>query len=656
MHEGNNFLHDLENLMAERGGSSLKKLYLLSVLAAAISLPATAVAFPFSAAAVAYAAAGGPVYQSRAEIPEAYKWRLDHIYPSVQDWEKDVARAEKLARAFTRHQGKLGSSAAAMANAFRDLVELMRIRDKAYVYANLSLDVNAANPDAQSLADRAEKMHALVAEKTAWVRPEIAAIPDARLKRMLADKNLAPYRKAVEEMIRTKPHSLSAEMEEMLAKTQALGSSPSNIYNMLSKDVKFPSIRNEKGEEVPLTRANFVTYLKSKDRRVRQDAFKAFYNSLLNFQDSFAQILGAKVKADNFYAEVRHYKSALEASLTPNNIPAKVYDELIETVNRHLPLLHRYISLKKKMLGVDELHMYDMYVPVVEADSRYIPFEEARQMVLDGLKVLGDDYVSILAEGMEDGWVDVFSTEDKCSGAYQWGAYDTHPYVLLNYQGTLDDVFTLAHEMGHAMQSYFTNKKQPYFTSDYPTFTAEVASTMNETLLFKNMYGKAKTKEQKMYLLNQYLEGFRSTLFRQTQFAEFEKAIHEREQAGESLNAEAIKKIYLDINKKYYGGDAVSDAEIAMEWARIPHFYNHRYYVYQYATSFAAAQALARQIFEEGEPAVKRIRSTFLEAGSSVPPIEVLKAAGVDMSSSRPIEEAMGVFADALSELEKLVN
>jgi oligoendopeptidase F len=561
-----------------------------------------------------------------------------------------------MARAFTRHQGKLGSSAAAMAKAFDDLVALMRISDKAYVYANMSLDVNTANPDLQSLADRAEKMYTLVSEKTAWVQPEIVAIPDARLKSLLADKSLAPYKQVVEEMIRTKPYSLSAEMEEMLAKSQTLGSSPANIYEMLSKDVKFPSVKNEQGEEVPLNRANFVTYLESKDRRVRQDTFKAYYGSLLNFQDSFAQILGAKVKADNFYAEVRNYKSALEASLTPNNIPTKVYDELIDTVNDHLPLLHRYISLKKKMLGVDELHMYDIYVPIVEADSRYIPIEEGKQMVLEGLEAMGDDYVSVLAEGMEGGWVDVFSTDDKRSGAYQWGAYDTHPYVLLNYQGTLDDVYTIAHEMGHAMQSYFTNKKQPYINSNYPTFTAEVASTMNETLLFKSMYAEAETKEEKMYLLNQYLENFRSTLFRQTQFAEFEKAIHEREQAGESLNAEAIKKIYLDINKKYYGVDMVSDEEIAMEWARIPHFYNYRYYVYQYSTSFAAAQALAKQILEEGEPAVERIRSKFLEAGSSAPPIEVLKAAGVDMSTSRPIEEAMEIFEETLNELEKLVN
>lgn len=635
----------------------MKKHVFASITAIAIALSTVSGPFiPYSSPAVAFAAEVAPVYKNRSEIPNQYKWKLDHIYSSVKEWEKDVAKVEEMAKAFTKHQGKLGNSAASLLQAFEDYEAMMRINDKAYVYANMALDVNSANSELQDLADRAEKMYTLVSEKTSWIQPEMVTIPDAKMKSLLADKSLAPYKLVIEDMLRTKPHSLSKEMEELLAKSSPLGSAPNNIYGMLSKDVRFPTIKDEKGQEVQLTRANFISYMESKDRRVRQDAFKAYYSSLLNFQDSFAQTLAAKVKSDNFYASVRNYKSALEASLTPNNIPTKVYDELIETVNDNLPLMHRYISLKKKMLGVDELHMYDIYVPIVESDDEYIPFEEGKKMVVDGLKAMGDDYVSVLADGMEAGWVDVYSTDDKRSGAYQWGAYDTHPYVLLNYQGTLDDVSTIAHEMGHAMQSYYTNKNQPYITSDYPTFTAEVASTMNETLLFKSMYAEAKTKEEKMYLLNQYLENFRSTLFRQTQFAEFEKAIHDREQAGESLNAEAIKKIYLDINKKYYGKDMVSDDEIALEWARVSHFFNYQYYVYQYSTSFAAAQALAKQVMDEGKPAVDRIRTNFLEAGNSAPPIEVLKAAGVDMSTSKPIEQAMEIFEETLNELEKLVN
>jgi len=635
----------------------LKKRTFASITALAIALTTVAVPFiPYSTPAIAAAAEKAPVYQTRADIPDQFKWKLDHIYPSVQEWEKDVAKVEQLAGAFAKYQGKLGDSSATLLQALEDYMSMMRLNDKAYVYANMSLDVNSANSDLQKLADRAEKMYTLVAQKTAWVQPEIVAIPDAKMKQLLADEGLAPYKLFLENLLRTKPHSLSKEMEELLAKSSPLGNSPTNIYSMLSKDVKFPKIKDESGKEVQLNRANFVAYLESKDQRVRKDAFQAYYKTLTDFQDSFAQTLAAKIKADNFYADARHYKSALEASLNPNNIPNKVYDELIETVNDNLPLLHRYISLKKKMLGVKELHMYDIYVPIVPSTDKYISFEEGKKMVTDGLKAMGDDYVKVLSDGLEGGWVDVYSTDDKRTGAYQWGAYDTHPYVLLNHQGTLDDVFTIAHEMGHAMQSYYTNKNQPYVSSNYPTFTAEVASTMNETLLFKSMYAQAKTKAEKMYLLNHYLENFRSTLFRQTQFAEFERAIHEKEQAGESLNAEAIKKIYLDINKKYYGKDMVSDDEIAMEWARVPHFYNYDYYVYQYSTSFAASQALAKQILDEGKPAVDRIRTNFLEAGNSAPPIGVLKAAGVDMSTSKPIEQSMEIFEETLNELEKLVN
>jgi oligoendopeptidase F len=634
----------------------LKKKVMTTMTAAAVAFSVVSTPFiPYSTQVVA-AAEQAPVYKSRAEIPEQYKWKLDHIYADKAAWEADVKKVEEMAKAYAKHQGKLADSAAAMKQALDDYVAMMRIFEKVYVYANMSLDVNSANAALQELADSAEKLNTLVSEKTAWMSPEIVAIPDGKMKEFLASKELAEYKLYLEDIVRTKPYSLSKEMEELLAQSSTLANSPGNIYDMLSKDVRFPKIKDEKGKEVQLTRANFISYMESKDRRVRKEAFEAYYQTLEKFQDTFAQTFAAKVKADNFYAKARKYNSALEASLIPNNIPTKVYDELINTVNKNLPLMHRYMELKKKMLGVKDLHMYDIYTPIVPADTKYIPYEESKKMVLDGLRMLGDDYVKVLDEGFKGGWVDVYSTDDKRTGAYQWGAYDTHPYVLLNYQGTLDDVFTIAHEMGHAMQSYYTNKKQPYIASNYPTFTAEVASTMNETLLFKSMYANAKTKQEKMYLLNQYLENFRTTLFRQTQFAEFERAIHEKEQAGESLNAESLKKLYLDINKKYYGPTMISDQEIAMEWARIPHFMNYRYYVYQYSTSFAASQALAKRVLDEGKPAVDRIKTNFLEAGNSAPPIEVLKAAGVDMSTPKPIEDAMKIFEETLTELEKLVN
>ncbi|HZG15679.1 MAG TPA: oligoendopeptidase F [Candidatus Bathyarchaeia archaeon] len=633
----------------------MKKKVMSTMTAATVALSVLSTPFiPYNTPVVA-AAEQAPVYKTRAEIPDQYKWKLDHIYADKAAWDADVKKVEQMANAFSKHQGKIGS-AAALKRVLDDYVALMRLNDKVYVYANMSLDVNSANAALQELADGADKLNTLVSEKTAWLAPEIVEIPDGKMKSYLDSKELAEYKLFLSDIIRTKPYSLSKEQEELLAQSSPLASSPENIYSMLAKDVKFPKIKDETGKEVQLTRSNFVSYLESKDRRVRKDAFEAYYRTMASFQDSFAQVFAAKMKADNFYAKARKYDSALEASLIPNNIPTKVYDELIETVNKNLPLMHRYMALKKKMLGVDELHMYDIYVPIVKSDDKYYSIEEGQKMVLEGLTIMGDDYVKVMEEGFKDGWVDVYSTDDKRTGAYQWGSYDTHPYVLLNHQGTLDDVFTIAHEMGHAMQSYYTNKKQPYISSNYPTFTAEVASTMNETLLFKSMYAKAKTKEEKLYLLNHYLENFRSTLFRQTQFAEFERVIHEKEQAGESLNAESLKKIYLDINKKYYGDTMISDEEIAMEWARIPHFMNYRYYVYQYSTSFAASQALAKKILDEGQPAVDQIKKNFLEAGSSQPPIEVLKAAGVDMSTAKPIEDAMKIFEETLTEMEKLVN
>lgn len=634
----------------------MKKRVVTTMTAMAIALSTASTPFiPFSTQAVV-AAEKGPVYKSRDEIPAQYKWKTEDIYADKAAWEADVKKVEAMAGAFTSHQGKLGNSVQEMVKALDDYSNLIRLNDKVYVYANLCLDVNSSNPKLQEIADGAEKLNTLVQEKTSWITPEVVAIPDEQMKTYLSAKELAPYAQFLGDIIRTKPYTLSKDMEEVLAKSATLANSPANIYSMLAKDVRFPKIKDEKGKEVQLTRANFISYMESKDQKVRKAAFQAYYQTLEKFQDTFAQTFAAKVKADNFYAAAHKYNSALEASLTPNNIPTKVYDELIDTVNKNLPLVHRYMDLKKKMLGLKELHMYDIYVPIVPADDKYIPFEEGKKMVIEGLKPMGEEYVKELAKGLESGWVDVYSTDDKRTGAYQWGSYDTHPFVLLNYQGTHDDVSTIAHEMGHAMQSFYTNKKQPYITSNYPTFTAEVASTMNETILFKSLYANAKTKAEKMYLLNQYLENFRTTLFRQTQFAEFERAIHEKEQAGESLNAESLKKLYLDINKKYYGKTMVSDDEIAMEWARIPHFMNYKYYVYQYSTSFAAAQALAKQVLEEGQPAVERIRTNFLEAGNSAPPIEILKAAGVDMSTSKPIEDAMKIFEETLNELEKLVN
>ncbi|WP_051331222.1 oligoendopeptidase F [Aneurinibacillus terranovensis] len=596
-----------------------------------------------------------PEYKTRGEIPAEYKWKLEDIYPNKSAWERDAKKVEELANAFPLHEGKLASSVGALSGALDDYSELCRLRDKVILYTNLGLDVNTSSTQAQELYDRAMKINTLVGEKTAWFSPELVAVPEDKMKNYLASKRVAHYKKFLQDILREKPHTLSKSMEKLLAGSSPLAQTPSGVFTMLSKDVNFPKIKDENGKDIQLTRANFISYMESKNENVRKSAFKAYYQTLGNFQDTFAQILAASVKADNFYAQAHHYNTALEASLYPNEIPTNVYSELIKTVDANLPLLHRYIAWKKKILGLRDMHMYDMYTPVVPYNDKYIPYEQAKEMVLAGLKPMGEGYEKVLKQAFSRGWIDVYSTRDKQSGAYQSGAYATHPYVLLNYQGTYDDVFTIAHELGHAMQSYYSNKKQPYSTAGYPIFTAEIASTLNEQLLFKSQYARAKTKEEKIYLLNRYLENFRTTLFRQTQFAEFEKLIHEKEQAGESLNAEALKKIYAGLNAKYYGKAVVNDPEIGMEWARIPHFYNS-FYVYQYATSFAASAALAKQIEKSGKQAVDRIRNKFLEAGSSAAPLEIVKAAGIDMSSPQPIQDAMKQFELALNELEKVAG
>ncbi|MTH54578.1 oligoendopeptidase F [Bacillus mangrovi] len=608
-------------------------------------------------AASAQEKAAKPNYQNRAQIPEKDKWNLHDLYKSKAAWEADVKKAEELSAEITaKYQGKLDQSVDQIVGALQDYSTLSELSSKAYGYANLSFDVNQSNPKKQALLNRAEKMAAKIAADTSWLNPEIVSIKTGTMKKILRDKKLAPYKYVLQDMLRTKSHTLTKQEEEVLARLSPLSDTGTNVYGMLAKDVKFPKIKDSKGKEIQLTRSNYISYVESGDRLVRKGAYEAYYRTLGKFQDSFAQALTAQVKSHTIHAGLRNYKSALEAAVVPNDVPAKVYDQLISSVNKGLPLLHRYMELKKKLLGVDELHMYDMYTPIVEADRAYIPYEDAKKMVMDGLKPMGDDYLSIMNEAFKKRWIDVYSTEDKATGAYQWGSYGNHPFVLLNYQGTKGDVATIAHELGHAAHNYMSGKKQNYLNAHYAIFTAEVASTLNEALLWNSEYKKAGTKKEKLYLLNQRLENFRTTLFRQTQFAEFEKKIHELDQKGEALTAETYNKVYGEINQKYYGKVMAADKEIPLEWARIPHFYNYNFYVYQYATSFAASTALSKQIADEGAPAVKRIKDNLLSAGGSSDPISILKNAGVDMSSSEPVDQAMKVFEETLNEMEKLVN
>lgn len=598
---------------------------------------------------------GEPIeYKSRDAIADRYKWNLHHIYADREAWLADGRELAKQVAAFARHQGKLADSPKALTGALADYAAILRLRDKLYVYAKLGLDVNTADPEQQALYAQAEKLNTMVREHTAWVAPEIFSIPPERMEQLLQAPETSPYQRFLQQLLRGKQHSLAKDEEQLLAKTTPLAELPEQVYASFFMEISFPDVAGKDQVTQPLTNTNFSVYLQSPDRELRKSAFTAYYQTLARYQRTFARLLAGEVEANNLYASVYHYQNALEASLASNEIPSAVYEQLIAAVNQHLPLLHRYMERKKQILGVDELHMYDLYAPLLAADEAYIPFEQAMELVLEATAPLGDDYVSALRNGFQSGWIDVFPVVGKRSGAYHWGSYDSHPYVLLNYMGTSRDVSTLAHELGHAMQSYYTRQNQPYLYADYPIFTAEVASTLNEILLFEHRYKRTASKKEKILLLDQFLENVRTTLFRQTQFAEFEKELHETAQQGKPLTADTISRMYYELNKKYYGPHVVSDPEIALEWARVPHFYRG-FYVYQYATSFAASLALAEQINKEGESAAKRIREQLLSKGSSVPPMQVLRDTGVDMSTAAPIHQAMEVFAEKLDELERLL-
>jgi oligoendopeptidase F len=631
----------------------LKPLKLLLIPAISLSLAATCMSPILSALAAEQMKP--TVYTSRQNIPDAYKWRLTDLYAKSADFEYDVKTVQQRADQFADYQGKLGKSRRTLKQALDLYINIMRLQEKISIYAQLAFDVDKSNSAAQIRVNQADHAGLLIQEKTAWLVPEIIGLKEGYFKKCLNDTNLSLYKNFLQEIRKSKPHTLSKDMEKLIAGTAPLASVPEEAYSMLAKDLKLPMIHDGRGKLVQLTSSNYSRFMESRDRETRKQAYLAYSKTLEGYQDTFAQLLAGEVKAHDYFAKARSYHSALEASLLPNDIPPQVYDELVATVHKNLPLLHRYMALKKRLLGVGELHSYDLYAPVVSSGKDYIPYEEAQKMVLAGLTQLGDDYVRLLGKAFNEGWIDVYATPGKRSGGYQIGTYDAHPFVLLNYEGTYDDVSTIAHELGHAMQTYYTNRKQPYIFSNYPIFTAEVASTLNETLLYKSLYAKAKTKQEKIDLLNRYLERFRSTLFTQTMFAEFEKEIHAREQTGQPLVAATFNKLYLDLNKQYNGPSMITDSESAYGWARIPHFY-YNFYVYQYATSFAASSALANQIAQEGKPAVERIKNNFLSAGSSKPPLEILKSAGVDMTTPKPVEQAMVEFKKALDELENLLN
>lgn len=592
----------------------------------------------------------------REEIEQQYKWKLEDIYPSNEEWEKDFNKIKDLIPRIAQYQGKLGESSSTLLQIFKLSEQLQNLMEKVFVYARMRRDENNASTTYQALTDRAKSLSVQLASAVSYMTPEIISIPEQKLQDFLTQEpGLRIYRHFLDEILRQKEHILSDKEEQLLSMSGEISSAAADIFTMLNNaDIKFPDIKNEKGQEVELTKGNYIHFMESSDRRVRKDAFEALYSTYNKQKNTLAASLNANVKKNIFYARVRKYPSALEASLFSDNVPKEVYTNLIDTVHKHLPLMHRYIALRKKALQLDELHMYDLYTPLVKEMNKKIKYEEALKIVEKALQPMGKDYVDNLKTGFTSGWIDVYENQGKTGGAYSWGTYSVHPFVLLNYQGTIKDVFTLAHEMGHALHSYYTNKTQPYVYSHYRIFVAEVASTVNESLLMQHMLENTKDSNEKAYLLNHYLDEFRGTVFRQVMFAEFEKIIHEKVEGGEALTPQLLCEIYHDLNAKYFGNEVIIDSEIDMEWSRIPHFYRS-FYVYKYATGFSAATSLSKQILEEGQPAVEQY-TNFLKAGDSDYPIEILKRAGVDLSTPQPIVDALKVFEKTLGDLEALLS
>ncbi len=596
---------------------------------------------------------------TREEVDARCKWAIEDLYKNDEDWKSDYELLKSRIPELAKFRGRLGESAQVLLSMQKLSDELNQLLEKVYVYANQRLHENTDNSTYQNLASQAQGLLVELSESLSFVEPELMELPDGTIETFLKEnKELSVYRQYFENIIRQKKHVLPTEQEALLAAMGDVAESPKDIFSMFNNaDICFPEITGEDGHPVQVTHGRYMSLMQSDNRQMRKSAFEAMYGVYGDWRNTLAAMYRANVKQEAFLAKAHKYTSDLEATLDGSHIPIKVYEQLIEAVHESMPLMYRYMKLRKKLLGVDELHMYDLYVPMTEQDHSEIPFEQAKETVLEGLAPMGEEYLNLLREGFDHGWIDIYENQGKRTGAYSWGAYGTHPYVLLNYQGTLHDVFTLAHEMGHALHSWYSDEHQPYIYAGYRIFVAEVASTCNEALLIHHLMEQSKKagdRKKTMYLINYFLEQFRTTLFRQTMFAEFEKITHSLQEQGETLTADRLCEIYYDLNKLYFGDEICVDREIAMEWARIPHFYTP-FYVYQYATGFSAAIALSKRILEKGEPAVEQYKK-FLKGGSSMYPLELLKMAGVDMEQKAPVQDALAVFAQYLDEMERLAD
>lgn len=590
----------------------------------------------------------------RNEVPVEYQWKLTDLYPSDTLWEEDFSCLKDKINAVSAFQGKL-TDANTLLDALEAADAVEELALKLFAYARMRRDEDNTRSNYQAMAERITGTMSDLSAACAYLCPEIVSLGETQVNHWCNENNrLSIYRQFFHNIFREAKHTLSKREEEILALAGQMADTGGDVFDMYNNaDIRFDEVSDAAGNCVQLTHGNYSVFLEDANREVRKEAFCAMFRPYREHQNTLAATLSGNVKKNCFYATVRKYPSAREMALSEDAISVSVYDNLIATVDANLPKLKEYLRIRKRILGVDELHLYDLYTPLVSGVKRTYTFEEACDLVLNAVEPLGKQYQSDLQTAFRSGWIDVMENEGKTPGAYSWGSNGEHPFVLLNFQGTLDDVFTLAHEMGHAMHSFYTNSTQPSVYKNYKIFVAEVASTVNEALLMEYLLKTEQDADMRAYLLNHKLEACRTTLYRQTMFAEFEREIYARFETGEGLTAQWLMEYYRGLNEKYFAPVCVVDAEIAMEWARIPHFYSD-FYVYQYATGYSAAQALCRAILQEGEPAVKRYLK-FLSSGSSDYPLALLKAAGVDLSQSKPIQDALDGFADACESFETLV-
>lgn len=589
----------------------------------------------------------------RSEISDEYKWSVKDLYSSDELWNNDYEKALKSTQEKSSFEGCVMDSADTLADALSESEKDDYITERLYVYAFMRYYEDTSDGTYQQMSGKAQMLAVKMSEKYSFLVPEIMAADDDKVARFLDSDKIKPCRHLLCDMLAKKEHTCSQKEEKLLAMASQMADSPSDIFSKFNNaDVKFGKVHDEHGDEKELTSAGFSVFMESRDRNVRKEAFYALYRQYKSYINTLAASYYGNVKQAVFFANARNYESTLQMYLSGSFIPESVYTNLIDTVNNNLDKMHDYVSLRKKTLGVDELHFYDIYAPLTSDYTVKVSYENAKETVLDALKILGDDYVSQVKKGYESGWVDVYENDGKRSGAFSWGAYGTHPYIFLNYTETLNDIFTLIHETGHAMHTYYSNETQPYTYAGYKIFVAEVASTCNEVILIDYLLKHSRSDEEKKYLYGHYLEQFKGTLFRQTMFAEFEMITHRMAQDGEVLNAESLCGTYKKLNEKYFGKDMVIDEEIAYEWARIPHFYTP-FYVYQYATGFSAAVAIATKIIN-GDKEVLHGYREFLKGGSSMHPIELLSLCKIDMSKPDVIQDALNVFGSLIEDFKKI--